>query len=351
MTCRVDRIPLPGDAPGENRCLTVRRYGTPGARPKVYLQGGLHADELPGPLALHHLSRLLDKADAAGEVLGEIVLVPAANPIGSGQIIQHRHLGRFALSDGGNFNRGFADLAAPAIDRLDLEVLRDEATLAADFRQAMAEVLDGLHPLATVDRLRHTLLGLAFDADIALDLHCDDRSLHHLFVGDDLWPELADLAGLLGIEVVLTSTNSEGLPFEEALSMPWWWLRSRLAERAGEATAPSPLAPLPLGCLSATVELGGQADVDDETAASDAEGLIRFMRHRGALAGDAGELPASGEAYPLEADGGAEGACRRHRHLSGPARRPRRPGRLGGGDRRRHCGGSKSGPSSGLCGN
>lgn len=88
--------------------------------------------------------------------------------------------------------------------------------------------------------------------------------------------------------------------------MPWWRLRSRMAERAGEAAAPSPLAPsplapLPLGCLSATVELGGQADVDDETAARDAEGLIRFMRHRGALAGDAGEIPASVEAYPLEA--------------------------------------------------
>ena len=40
------------------RASTVLRFGTPGARPKAYLQAGLHADELPGMLVLHKLARL-----------------------------------------------------------------------------------------------------------------------------------------------------------------------------------------------------------------------------------------------------------------------------------------------------
>ena len=38
-------------------------------------------------LVLHHLVRLLDEADRAGGIKGEIVVVPMANPIGVAQVI------------------------------------------------------------------------------------------------------------------------------------------------------------------------------------------------------------------------------------------------------------------------
>jgi len=66
MSKSVTRIPLPSPSLGTSRAVTVHRYGQPGARPKAYVQAGLHADELPGMLAAHHLLRRLDALDAAG---------------------------------------------------------------------------------------------------------------------------------------------------------------------------------------------------------------------------------------------------------------------------------------------
>ena len=63
MVKTVSRIPLLAPAPGTARTLVAHRYGEVGARPKAYLQAALHADEVPGMLVLHHLSRLLDAAD------------------------------------------------------------------------------------------------------------------------------------------------------------------------------------------------------------------------------------------------------------------------------------------------
>ena len=50
-----ERIELIRPQMGTARALTVRRYGTSGKGPKAYLQAALHADELPGVIALHHL--------------------------------------------------------------------------------------------------------------------------------------------------------------------------------------------------------------------------------------------------------------------------------------------------------
>ncbi|OYY09383.1 MAG: hypothetical protein B7Y70_10275, partial [Rhizobiales bacterium 35-68-8] len=76
-------VPLAADGEGEGApSVTVLRFGTPGARPKAYLQAGLHADEFPGMLALRHLAAELAVADAEGRITGEVVVVPQANPVG-----------------------------------------------------------------------------------------------------------------------------------------------------------------------------------------------------------------------------------------------------------------------------
>jgi hypothetical protein len=70
---------------GHRALREAHRYGKPGARPKAYLQASLHADEIPGMLAAHHLIGLLDDADKRGEIKGEIIVVPVANPVGAGR--------------------------------------------------------------------------------------------------------------------------------------------------------------------------------------------------------------------------------------------------------------------------
>jgi predicted deacylase len=42
-----------------------------------------------------------------------IELVPVANPMGLGQLLQGNHQGRFEAGSGKNFNRDFVELSAP----------------------------------------------------------------------------------------------------------------------------------------------------------------------------------------------------------------------------------------------
>ena len=112
----VQTIDLAGEAPGSTRRLVRHSWGAAGARPKVYLQAALHADEMPGVIALQHLMDLLDVAEAEGRITGEICVVPLANPIGFGQWISHKPMGRQELESMQNFNRHYPDLAALIAD-------------------------------------------------------------------------------------------------------------------------------------------------------------------------------------------------------------------------------------------
>ena len=60
---------------------------------------------MSGVLALRHLLPLLDRAKAKRRTLGEVLVVPAANPIGLSQWAFHRPLGRREADSLHNFNR------------------------------------------------------------------------------------------------------------------------------------------------------------------------------------------------------------------------------------------------------
>jgi uncharacterized protein len=289
--CRRETIALPQMSPGTRREIGVLRFGAPGARPKAYLQAGLHADELPGMLVLKKLAALLEAAAGRGEVTGEIVVVPVANPVGLAQLSQGYLRGRYEANSSGNFNRGYADLAAAVGGALEGRLGSDAAANVPAIRAAMTAALAGLAPEGEIAVLRHALLGLAHDADLVLDLHADNEAVVHLYLGTPLWPDAADLAAETGARAVLLAEVSGGHPFDEACSGPWWALARRFPDAA-----------IPPACLAATVELRSNNDVDDRTAADDARALLRFLVRRGVVAGDAGALPALAcEATPLEA--------------------------------------------------
>ena len=94
--------PLLSPSLGSQKHLVSFRYGAADARPKVYLQASLHAEELPGMLVAHHLRPLLEAAERAGRLRGQVVLVPAANPIGLSQRLNHRAMGRFEFGTASN---------------------------------------------------------------------------------------------------------------------------------------------------------------------------------------------------------------------------------------------------------
>jgi predicted deacylase len=119
VAMRKSRIVLPSMTPGTGRHLTVYRFGKAGARPKAYLQASIHANELPGAMALHHLLPMLVEAERRGRIQGEVVVVPVVNPIGLSQLVGNNHLGRYDFLGRDNFNRNWHDLSEAVAKRVD----------------------------------------------------------------------------------------------------------------------------------------------------------------------------------------------------------------------------------------
>ncbi len=264
--------PLKSPSLGSQKTLTSFHFGSAGQGPKVYVQASLHAEELPGMLVAHHLRALLEAADAAGCIAGEVVLVPVANPLGLAQRVDHKAMGRFDLASSENFNRHYPDFAKAVWPSVEHLLGPDSAANAVKVRQAMHTYLDQWEPVTELDSLRRTLLTLSYDADFVLDLHCDGESVMHLYTETACWPQLESLAQFLHCETVLLAHNSGSNPFDECLSGVWW----RLAE---SITASGKALPLPQACCSATIELRGEADVSHALALSDAKALIAYLQH------------------------------------------------------------------------
>jgi predicted deacylase len=283
-------IPLPSPAAGTSRALSYLRFGTQGTGPKAYIQASLHADELPGMLVAHHLRHQLAALEQQHRLLGEVVLVPAANPIGLAQTLLGTSQGRFDLRTGQNFNRMFHNLSSEVLKRVQAQLGPDARANQDLIRSA---IRSSLKDQAATDELsvqRLALMRLAADADVVLDLHCDCESVLHIYTGTPLWERVAPLAGLLDARVALLETNSGDDPFDEACSRIWW----DIAAQVGEAF------PIPLACVAVTVELRGFADVNHADAERDASALLDFLRLQGIIAGPLSQaVPAACEATPL----------------------------------------------------
>jgi len=288
-TKKIKQHILPASSMGNERSLTVIRYGAQNAAKKAYIQAGLHADEAPGFVVMHHLMNMLDQADAAKTIDGQIILVPVANPIGVSQWRDETLQGRFDFFNSINFNRRHLDMTAQIADRIKDQLQKTPEENVALIRKAAGEVLGSMAPKDEAEYLKHRLLSLAHDADIMLDLHCDDQAVMHIYLGTPLWPGAADLSARLGAEVTLLAEDSGVTPFDEACSRIWWQLAEKFPDH-----------PIPSACLSATVELRGKADVSYQYGAQDAENIFLFLQGRGFIQGEAPELPPlQNEATPL----------------------------------------------------
>ena len=259
-------IVIEGDTPGiEWRFPVIRFKGSDASAPSVYIQAALHANELPGTALLHFLCERLRRAEADGAILGDITIVPQANPIGTAQSHFGEPQGRFDLGSRTNFNRDFPLIALADRDGL----------------------LENLEQYSATDRLKRQLLHMALGADLVLDLHCDDESVQYAYIDEAFWPDAADLAAALDMAVVFLA-DGESSAFEEAVGHAWKYETAEKAIR------------LP-GRLATTVELRGMRDVYPDMARRDAEGLWRFLAARGIVHGDEAALsPFAGPVTPLD---------------------------------------------------
>lgn len=294
---RTDHL-LPGQSIGQRTTVTSFQFGAPDAFPKVYLQASLHAEEIPAMLVAHHLRGLLEEAERAGRLRGQVVLVPVANPIGLAQRVDHKPMGRFDLDSSENFNRHYPNLANAVFDAVRPALGPDAAANQALVRAAIGHHLQQWNAATPLQGLRRTLALLAHDADIVLDLHCDCEAELHLYSEHACWPRIEPLARLLGVRAALLASDTGASSFDECFSGVWWQLAARLAQAAPSG---APVPPLPQACASATVELRGEADVDHALAQRDAQAILDYLAHAGVLHTDAPVVlpPARCAATPL----------------------------------------------------
>lgn len=294
--------PLDGGASAPRLHITSLHYG-PGAAAgttasrettqRALLQCSLHADEIPPMLVGWHLRQQLQALEDAGRLRGEIVLLPAANPLGLAQQVWGRLQGRFELASGQNFNRHYPQLAAGAAQRFTAAggVLGEDPTanrraLRAALREEAAAQAEQATAAGLLHQMRHTLMRLALDADVVLDLHCDNEAVLHLYATPEHEATALALGRCLGAPLALLAAESGDAPFDEAQSGIWPQLRALLGDTRGA---------VPLACFAATVELRGETDVDHALAAADARGLLRFLQQQGFIEDplDADEAPAA----------------------------------------------------------
>ncbi len=137
--------------PGTARQVHSFHYGPRDRAGKVYIQASLHADELPGMLVAWYLKQRLAELESAGRLLGEIVVVPVANPIGLEQVLMDTPLGRYELESGQNFNRRFSDLGAQVGDAVETRLTANaeqNRTLVRESLLATPECANGDHAVA-----------------------------------------------------------------------------------------------------------------------------------------------------------------------------------------------------------
>ncbi|MBM3388604.1 MAG: succinylglutamate desuccinylase/aspartoacylase family protein [Betaproteobacteria bacterium] len=260
-------------APGTHAELLSLHFGSTIPGPKAYIQCALHADEIPGLLVGVHLRRELTLLESQGRLRGEVVLVPAANPLGGSQAVLGAQIGRFDLASGVNYNRGYLELTPALHQHLEGQLGPDAAGNTALIRRACTEALQAWSPATAPEALKRLLQLLAVDADTVLDLHCDSQALMHLYAPTPWAQTGLALGQWLGARVVLLAKESGDNPFDESVSRHWWELQEAYAGRH----------PIELGCFSTTVELRGEADVTHANARRDALGLLGFLEQRGHL--------------------------------------------------------------------
>ncbi|MFM7705184.1 MAG: succinylglutamate desuccinylase/aspartoacylase family protein [Rubrivivax sp.] len=271
---------LGGGSPGLRAALTVLHFGPRDRGPRAVIQAALHADEVPAMLVAHCLRERLERLEEQGRLLGEIRLVPVANPVGLAQRILGRLEGRFDLGDGVNFNRGFADLAPAAAERLQGKLGSDVAANLAAVRRALRESVQALPAQSLTEHLKRALLANAVDCDVVLDLHCDTQAVVHLYALDAHEALARELGAALGAQAVLLAMESGDAPFDEACSRPWIELQRRFSAH-----------PVPAACFASTVELRGETDVQWASAQADASALVAFLARRGLVDAPAATWP------------------------------------------------------------
>ncbi|WDD99537.1 succinylglutamate desuccinylase/aspartoacylase family protein [Thalassomonas actiniarum] len=259
-------------ASGAALTVPVYRLKGQGSGPGVYIQANMHGAEVQGNAVIYQLLELLQGLT----LLGNITLVPYANPVGCNHKNGEYTLGRFDPITGVNWNRmyHFNEQQIPEFSEQhqasSIEVIEQafRELLLAD----IADKLDhNVFGLTTGQRIAYQLQKMAHKADLVLDLHTGPISSKHLYC-----PEYAiDSARYFDIPHTIVIPNSFDGAMDEATFCPWWTLQQAFGELGRE---------LDFNKESFTVELGSQEQIDLDVAYQDALSILSYLQYKGVIA-------------------------------------------------------------------
>ncbi|WP_448551063.1 succinylglutamate desuccinylase/aspartoacylase family protein [Thalassotalea montiporae] len=261
-------------ASGAKLTVPVYRFAGQSDAPSVYIQANMHGAEVQGNAVIYQLLEQLRNL----HVLGDITLVPYANPVGCNHKNGEYTLGRFDPITGVNWNRMYhhnPDLVVPFVqDNFDAS----EQEIKAKFKQVLLDDIDqqldhNMYGLTTGQRIAYQLQKMAHQADLVLDLHTGPISSKHLYC-----PEYARAsASYFNIEHTLLIPNEFDGALDEATFCPWWSLAQAYAAKG---------RPLVLNKESFTVELGSQEQIDLDVALDDANSVLTYLSYKGVIKGE-----------------------------------------------------------------
>ncbi|WP_028109585.1 succinylglutamate desuccinylase/aspartoacylase family protein [Ferrimonas futtsuensis] len=270
MTVTTHSLVVGQQATGTDITVPVIRFSGSGSGPSTYIQANVHGAEVQGNAVIHHLVQMLKKHPP----LGDVVLVPMANPLGINQKSGEFTLGRFDPVSGENWNRQYHFDPGLVQHLAQTMTHASEQELAQAMREGIRAQLDAkLASPFGVKSGQHLALRLqqmALEADIVLDLHTGPISARHLYV-----PQYARArAHLFNIPLnILIPSDFDGA-MDEASFSPWWQLSEAMAKLGRE---------LPVLVDAFTLELGSQEYLNVDDAYWDALGIARYLQHQGVL--------------------------------------------------------------------
>ena len=291
MALKKRNVQLPSMTPGTNRTVSVLSFGKSGARPKVYMQAAIHANEMPGTMALHHLMPMLMEADKKGLIQGEIILVPTVNPIGQSQLVGNSHSGRYNHLSHENFNRNWIDLSESVAEKVWKKIGSNAEANVKMIRKAALETLNAMKPANELQTLRVEMQKLSTDADYVLDLHCDIYAALHLFTAHNDWVKgpTGPLGNAGAVQALAADIGAEATMYNDPYpsTLTFSGVNSALWARLQDKF---PHAAIPQACMSVTVEMRSQHDVSDALGKSDAQNLYRWLVRQGVVEGKVAPL-------------------------------------------------------------
>ena len=262
-------IPIRNLADGTTSSIQMFDFqGTNPQAPSVYIQSSIHAAETQG----YAVILLLIEHFAKHPPLGNVTLVPLANPYATNCNMEEYTFGRFDPATGNNWNRYYVDMRPLVEDFFAAHEHEQMTTLVPLFKQVLQKHLLSMQQKqrSYAEKLAVTLQNLASSSDIVLDLHCDTSSVPYVYS-----PKYASSSiQALGMSFILEMDNVFTGAFDGAIFCPWLTLTDIYNTHHTDAPVTPPVTAF-------TIELGGQEQVNLQEARTQVQGILRYLSTNG----------------------------------------------------------------------